>query len=70
MIDGRDKNDGLELYLHRDDLDLRADDVVPWTRDVLLPVGRWVALWKRDGKVAVREFTLEAGGTTTLHTER
>jgi RNA polymerase sigma-70 factor (ECF subfamily) len=70
VIEGRDRNDGLELYLHRDDLDLRADDVVPWTRDVLLPVGRWVALWKRDGKVAVHEFTLAGGATTTVRTDR
>ncbi|HEU4418855.1 MAG TPA: carboxypeptidase-like regulatory domain-containing protein, partial [Planctomycetota bacterium] len=70
VIDGREANDGLELYLRRDDLDLRADDVMPRMRDVLLPVGRWVALWKRDGKVAVREFALEAGAVTTLQTDR
>ncbi|HZN39413.1 MAG TPA: sigma-70 family RNA polymerase sigma factor [Planctomycetota bacterium] len=70
VIEGRDNNDGLELYRKRADLDVRADEIVPWTRDVLLPAGRWVALWKRDGKVAVREFALEAGGTTTLCTDR
>ena len=47
-----------------------ADDIVPWTRDVLRPAGLWVALWKRDGKVSMREFALAAGATTTLRTER
>jgi hypothetical protein len=62
--------DVLELYAVRADVDVRADEIVPWTSDVLLPPGRWVALWKRDGKVAVREFALEAGATTTLRTDR
>ena len=60
----------LELYAVRADLDVRADEVTPWTREVLLPPGRWLALWKRDGKVAMREFALEAGVTTTLRTDR
>jgi hypothetical protein len=62
--------DVLELYAVRADVDVRADEIVPWTREVLLPAGRWVALWKRDGKVAMREFALEAGAANTLRTDR
>jgi hypothetical protein len=61
---------GLEFYMRRADVDVRADEIVPWTRDALLPPGRWIALWKRDEVVHMREFTLTAGSESTLALDR
>src|SRR5262249_30691611 len=61
---------GLELYMRRADVDVRADEIVSGTRDALLPPGRWVALWKRGDVVRVREFALTAGGESTLALDR
>jgi hypothetical protein len=62
--------DVLELYAVRADVDVRADEIVPWTRDVLLPPGRWLAVWKREGQLAKRELELTAGATTTMRDVR
>ncbi|HEX6813342.1 MAG TPA: sigma-70 family RNA polymerase sigma factor [Planctomycetota bacterium] len=62
--------DGLELYASRADLVVRADEVAPWTRDLLLPAGRWLALWKRDGELVMREVDLSASATVTMRDDR
>jgi len=58
--------DVLEFVARRDELDVRADEVVPWTRDLLLPPGRWVALWRRGTELGVREFTLAGDASVAL----
>jgi hypothetical protein len=60
------KPDQLELYARRADVDVRADEIAPWTRDVLLPAGRWVALWRRGDVVHTRELVLGGGGEASL----
>jgi hypothetical protein len=69
-IDAAQRPEQLELYARRNELDVRADEVVPWSRDLLLPAGRWVALWKRGDVVRVREFALTAGSETALALDR
>jgi hypothetical protein len=62
--------DDLELCACRDDVDVRADEIVPWAREVALPAGRWLALWQRHGALVARELELVAGAATTLRIER
>jgi RNA polymerase sigma factor (sigma-70 family) len=58
--------DGLELCLLRDDAVVRAEAVAPWTRELQLPPGRWLALWKHADAVVGRELALAAGAETVL----
>ncbi|MEO6593277.1 MAG: sigma-70 family RNA polymerase sigma factor [Planctomycetota bacterium] len=55
-----------ELYARRADLDVRACDIMPWTRDVDLPPGRWLLLCNRGGKRIARDFELTAGASSTV----
>ncbi len=58
--------DGFELCALRADVAVRADAIAPWTREVGLPAGRWLALWRRGGVVVARELELTAGGDAVL----
>jgi hypothetical protein len=69
-IDAPDDMKALELYARRADIDVRADEIAPRTRDVLLPAGRWLALWHRDGQLMAREVELTSGTTVTLRDVR
>lgn len=52
-----------ELYLRRSDLDLRGEFGVGGRTRLLLPPGRWLALWGEPEALRRREFLIEADGT-------
>lgn len=70
VLEGRKADDELEIYARRDGLDVRADYLAPWTRELLLPPGSWLVLWKHDGKLVMRELTLTVAAATTLNVAR
>jgi hypothetical protein len=61
---------GLELWQRRADLDVRADVVAASCRELLLPAGRWLALWMHDGKTVVEEIVLALGAPAVLRPAR
>ncbi len=60
----------LELYARRADVDVRADVVTPGSRELALPAGRWLLLWKQDGALGASEFSLAGGGSASVRVGR
>jgi RNA polymerase sigma factor (sigma-70 family) len=59
---------GFELYARRADLDVRADVVTAASRELLLPPGRWLAMWLHEGKKVTQELVLSLGAPAVLRT--
>ena len=57
---------GLELYVRRADLDLRACSVTASSRELLLPPGRWLAMWLHQGTKVSRELVLSVEAPAVL----
>jgi hypothetical protein len=56
----------VEVWLRRDDLDVRAEFEIGERNDLTLPAGRWVVLWGGPSARRAREFTIAAGAPGEL----
>lgn len=61
---------GLELHSQRDALDVRLDDLADTGGELLLPPGRWLALWRDGQGIATQRWSVAAGSDVVIRLSR